>query len=464
MNPHTYFHKKNESLLLVSLYIVELSVAVMTAAIYLKGERPFSAFLSSTAGVGFSLAIPAFVIGGAVIVHQYLAYKRSSPSHFRLLVQMNLITVLLIGITCELVVRIGVHREGDREVVGNIALKPRIWEWAQPYYMRLHERSEAEQTLLAYDEQLGWTVGSNRYTPYDPHKDEGPYWSSAEGLRAPHEGVVYSHVTKKTDIAIVGDSFTFGDEVLHEETWGYELDRLLGEEFRVLNFGVPGYGLYQAYRRYEVDVRPWNPKIVILGFIHQNLLRSTLVYPFVSKTWKLPFSKPRPVLSDGQLTVMNERAVPTETIFSKGSILDLPALEYDSGYNPNNWQKSWYHSSYLLRLFTSLYSPWSTDSTEEELLPLDTEILKSFVRSVRQAGSIPMIVYFPNRSDLNQSSSYLPLGKQILQEAGLQYIDPTSCLLKVPPSVRFQPIGHYSPQSNVAVANCLADTVREALD
>jgi len=210
-------------------------------------------------------------------------------------------------------------------------------------------------------------------------------------------------------------------------------------------------------------VRQWSPKIVILGFIHQDLLRSILVYPFVSKRWKLPFSKPRPVLLDGQLTVMNQRAVPPDTIFSKESISDLPALEYDSAYNPNDWQKSWHHFSYLLRLFTSQYSPWSTSSTEEELLPLNTEILKSFVRSVRQAGSIPIIVYFPSRSDLNQPSSYLPLGKRILQEAGLQYIDPTSCLLEVPPSVQFQPIGHYSPQSNVAVANCLADTIREAL-
>ena len=236
MNPRAHSQEK-ELLLLVSLFIFELSLAVMTAAIYLKGERPFSVFLSSTAGIGFGLAIPAFVISGAVIVHQYLVYKRSSPSHFRLLVLTNLVSVLLIGITCELVVRVGSHREGDREVVGNIALKPRNWEWAQSYYMRLYEKSVAGQTLLVYDEQLGWTVGSNKYTPSNPLKAEGPYWSSAEGLRAPYEGFFYSDAAKKTDIAIVGDSFTFGDEVLHEETWGYELDRLLGEEFRVLNFG-----------------------------------------------------------------------------------------------------------------------------------------------------------------------------------------------------------------------------------
>lgn len=456
--------QENEVLLLVPLFICELSLALMAAALYLQGERPFVEFLfSSKTGIMFGLAILAFAVSGRVIVCQYLSHKRSPSPHFRLVVLMNLITVLLIGIMCELVVRAGSHREGDREMFANVILKPRIWQWAQPYYRELAEKSVAGQALLVYDEDLGWTVGSNRHFPYSTHKKEGPYWSSEEGLRAPKEKFLYGYDADKTDIAIVGDSFTFGDEVEYEEVWGFMLDQLLGEKFRVLNFGVPGYGLDQIYLRYQADVRKWNPKVVIFGFIPHDLLRSTLVYPFASQTWRLPFSKPRFVLSDGQLTLMNRNAVPPEEIFSRRSISELPALEYDRGYRPSDWEKSWYHFSYLIRLFTSRYPPWFADNSEEELLQLNAEILKSFVRSATQAGSIPLIVYFPNRGDFDQPNSYLPLGKRMLQEAGLPYIDPTPCLLEVPPSVRFQRGGHYSPQSNVAVAKCLVDAVRELL-
>ncbi len=44
-----------------------------------------------------------------------------------------------------------------------------------------------------------------------------------------------------------GDSFTYGDQVNDAETWQEYLAAHLGEPIR--NFGVGGYGVYQAYRR-----------------------------------------------------------------------------------------------------------------------------------------------------------------------------------------------------------------------
>lgn len=40
------------------------------------------------------------------------------------------------------------------------------------------------------------------------------------------------------------------------------MDQLLGEEVQVLNFGVSGYGVDQAYQlRYEKDAKRWKPKV-----------------------------------------------------------------------------------------------------------------------------------------------------------------------------------------------------------
>ena len=456
--------EKEEMFLLASLFIFESSLVIMAMAMYLKGERPFTVFLSRGSGTAFLCGIVAFFIPGWVIVHRYLFNKQLPPRRVNLVVMTNLLTVLLLVLTGEVIVRAGSQSHSDGEAFMNVVLMPKSWEQAKQRYPKFLEKSRANPPLLEYHDQLGWTVGQNGYSPFNASKREGPYWSSAERLRAPGEGFVYDKVEGKTDIAIVGDSFTFGDEVRHEETWGYELEQLLGEEFRILNFGVPGYGLGQAYLRYEVDVRQWNPKIVILSFIDDDLLRTRLVYPFVSMGWSIPYSKPRFVLKEGKPTIVNQNAVLPEEIYSKELLSELPFLEHDSGYRPSNWQKRWYHSSYLIRLFISLYPPWSVDtSEEEETLPLNAEILKSFVRSVEQAGSIPLIVYFPTRSTFNQPDSYVPLGKRVLQEAGLPYLDPTACLLEVPLSIRFQPGGHYTTQGNAAVAKCLVDAVREAL-
>ena len=79
-------------------------------------------------------------------------------------------------------------------------------------------------------------------------------------------------------IALVGDSFTFGEEVRYEETWAYFLSQYLEGEHQVLNYGIPGYGLDQAYLRYLRDVRPLHADIVVLGVISHDIERTMTVY------------------------------------------------------------------------------------------------------------------------------------------------------------------------------------------
>ena len=81
-------------------------------------------------------------------------------------------------------------------------------------------------------------------------------------------------------VALIGDSFTFGEGVRFEDTWGSVLGEALGTHCQVLNFGVPGYGIDQIYLRYMKDVRPWHPTIVIASFIEDDLWRTMSVYAF----------------------------------------------------------------------------------------------------------------------------------------------------------------------------------------
>ena len=78
--------QKSDLLLLASLFLLELSIAVVPMAIYMKGDRPFTLFLSSKPGTVFLLAVATILVAGAVILHQFLASKRSPSGHFHLIV------------------------------------------------------------------------------------------------------------------------------------------------------------------------------------------------------------------------------------------------------------------------------------------------------------------------------------------------------------------------------------------
>lgn len=450
---------KNDLLLLGSLFMAELSIAVMSMALYLKGERPFADFLSNKPGWLFVCAIVFFLLAGAVIVSRYLANKRSPSRHFRLIVMMNIITVVLILTTGEIVTRILSRSSMEGEKLGGTVLKPKNWGQLALHNRELLKGAHASLTFHVYDDLMGWTIGPNRRSA------NRLYYSSSEGIRAPHEGVSYAKPTEKTRIALVGDSYTFGEDVAYEDTWGYLLEKALGPDFQVLNFGVGGYGVDQAYLRYEKDVRQWEPKVVILSFIDHDVERTMTVYTsLMYPTWDMPFSKPRFILRDGDLKKLNIPPLDPDIIFSTRSINELPYLEYDRGYRKSDWQQRPFHLSYLARAFMTWFPPWEAvapDVSDETLVSVNASILKTFVQTAERTDTAPIVVYHPKRAlDTRPNSS---VGRRVLQEAGVAYTEPTSCLLDLDPADWFIPNGHYSPQGNAAVAKCLVNVVRQAL-
>lgn len=179
----------------------------------------------------------------------------------------------------------------------------------------------------------------------------------------------------------------------------------------------------------------------------------------------MPFSKPRFILREDQLVSKNSPPFPPEAIFSRKAMSRPPFMMYDEGYRSSEWQHQFVDSSYLLRLVVSLFPQWTaanSDSSAEMRLLVNARILREFVQSAIQAGTIPLIVYFPSRGEWEDRSEPTPLAKQVLQEAGLPHLDPCPCCAQLDPAERYL-VTHYSPQGNAAVAKCLADRVREAL-
>ena len=67
----------------------------------------------------------------------------------------------------------------------------------------------------------------------------------------------------------VGDSFTFGHGVEHEETWTSLLAKSLGRE--VINFGIPAQGPAQYTRVLKRYAIPMRPRVAFYGFYFNDL-------------------------------------------------------------------------------------------------------------------------------------------------------------------------------------------------
>lgn len=126
-----------------------------------------------------------------------------------------------------------------------------------------------------FDPALGWRFFPGQVVVMrSGGVDLGRASIDAGGYRAP--AWPPPHPPGTLAVACVGDSATFGWPVGDEQTWParlqQELDRSLGPQWaRVRNFGVPGWNTVNEAQQYAIDVRPWQPSIVLIGFSLNDL-------------------------------------------------------------------------------------------------------------------------------------------------------------------------------------------------
>ena len=399
----------------------------------------------------------------------YLAVQLTRPTGaaFRRLlftVAANLIGVVL-ALTCAegLVRALSIDTNVGRTFAGTTLL-PKQWKEVKARNSALLARLPANLSYFVADDTLGWVPGPSR------RDSTGMYATSVEGLRSAHPGVSYAARAVGHSVAIVGDSYTFGLEVPFDESWGARLERALGAKSVVLNFGVDGYGVDQAYLRYERDVRRWKPAVTAMGFIEHDLYRTLGVYSFITfPEWGFPFSKPRFVLKDGQLRRLNDPLESPPDLLARRSVADLPFITEDPGYLAEEWEQHAYHASHLLRFLFSRFPrsprPGFDDEQNEALERINTALIMQFIRRASADGTIPLVVYFPSRGDFSgQDRSAKARVLTNLRRAGVEFIDLTSCIGAIGEGKAFitgRP--HYSSAGNAAVATCLLPIIENRI-
>jgi hypothetical protein len=124
-------------------------------------------------------------------------------------------------------------------------------------------------------------------------------------------------------IAVLGDSFTFGDEVSDGETYPARLQMLLPSA-QIINMGVHGYGHDQMLLLFEDEGVRYRPDVVVLGFVAADIHRNLLAFR--------DYAKPSFVLVDGSLTlrgvpVPSPKALLRERSFQLNSVKVLRLLQ-----------------------------------------------------------------------------------------------------------------------------------------
>lgn len=256
---------------------------------------------------------------------------------------------------------------------------------------------------LTYSAALGWTI--------KPGGRGDLYRANAQGIRADREFArVPSRGTLR--IAAFGDSFTHGDEVPNEDTWQEILMRA-HPAVEAMNFGVGAYGLDQAFLRYQRDGADYGARVVLMGFMPENLFRHVNVYrPFYVPNSGLALAKPRYELDQGRLVLVEN---PMRELAGYRELLAHPERELARlGAHDLFFQVRPHEGAFdlpLVRVVKSLRWAWvdwrlgvrgGSYDTNGEPFRVTAAIVEAFAATVRRNGSLPIFVVYPRRRDVER--------------------------------------------------------------
>jgi hypothetical protein len=262
-------------------------------------------------------------------------------------------------------------------------------------------------------------------------------------------------------IAAFGDSFTYGDEVEADQSWPFFLEEALPDT-QVLNFGVPSYGLDQAFMRYRLEAGKLEAGVVIMGFVLDDARRNTSSFrPFVNRETSVPLAKPRFVLEDDELKLIPnplrrrdygdllraacERGTAADADGCKDTlpfVLRLPSVQ----------------AFLLLRDRTSLI--YVSQEEQASRFKLTARIFLELDREARRNGSQAVVLLMPTREELGKRA--FEAYEEYFVRNGIRFIDATAALSRVKDSdTLFRRWGHYSPLGNRIVADAVRDYLQQ---
>jgi hypothetical protein len=313
-----------------------------------------------------------------------------------------------------------------------------------------------------YDGDLGWVT-----RPFAAWQGDR-YAADAEGARIAAPGHASDAMPGDVRVAVFGDSFTWGDGVDYADTWGAVLERTLRERgvpAFVRNFGVGGYGMDQAWLRFEKEGPAWRPQHVVFGLQPENARRNlNMIRPLYQRNTGSPFSKPRFLLVHGELRLVNHPTLPPDALADLLADFERwPLAPYEAFYTPVRRGPPG-----VPRLVTLLAARLAASPHEMDALSPGTEggdlvmaIVDGFAADVAASGARFHVLVLPPRALLAGREDPEPLRRSMAELSRRHHVvDPSDALaaaLRVQgPEAFFADGGHYAAEGHRIAAIALA--------
>lgn len=322
---------------------------------------------------------------------------------------------------------------------------------------------------------LGWRYAAN-FRDQDHQMNSMALRSAREYEPIPPPGVLR--------IAAFGDSYVYGSEVDNASAWATVMESNT-PNLEVLNYGVGGYGVDQAYLRYLLEGSVLAPHVVLIGFTPDDIVRTVNVYRRFLWNRDFVLFKPRYVLGkQGELSLLD---VPMRELKDYERLLANPSEvirfgENDYWYEPSIYENPFHDYLATLRL-TCAFANWlhrkyidperpirgETFNETSTAFRIQVALFERFTESVRASGALPLVVMLPDEQSVwrvrqGQSTVYDPLLRR-MQERRIAYIDAVEAFKGSDATAKvkgwFAPKGHYSVVGNTVVAVWLVGAVRE---
>ena len=336
--------------------------------------------------------------------------------------------------------------------------------------IRVNELRTRLETYLANADSANYISDANTGWTFQPNAIlfDGRLTTNSIGIRSARE-FTEAPASDTIRIAAFGDSFTANPDVDDNEAWTQVLESELGDRrirAEVLNFGVGGYGMDQAYLRWQHVGKNLSADIVIFGFQPENLHRNVSVFrPIYARHTGIPLSKPRYALRGDELELINYPALPPADLMEVYEDFDrhpLSAYEfYYSGVSPiPDWWPYPRLANVIYQAIAKPTEPGDDLGRDSERGQLGKAITDAFAEDVAESGASFIVAHLPVQHELashhnggrppytfllkyfEATYSYLPVEDLL----GPQYLEPRY----------WGGTGHYGPEINQIVGEALA--------
>ncbi len=332
--------------------------------------------------------------------------------------------------------------------------------------------TQREAQYIHQDPMLGWTNKQSRYE-FSSKYGTIVYEYNSAGMRDNREYAT-TPSSKVIRLSAFGDSFTHGSDVNLIETWAKQLSSI-DPAIEVLNYGVGAYGLDQAYLRYLEVGTEYQPHIVLIGYMSENIARNVNVFrPFYTRLYRNAiFTKPRFMVGDDALDLQENPLSTfedyeyflhndTKVLAQLGEHDYHYQINYDGG--PFDVLPSVRFAKVLLYGYRKRISnPIFKDGMYQvgsEAYQVTLKIFDAFYQEVIENGAVPIVLIFPDTGDQRKSRQgkarrYTPLLEDF-DARGYRYIDLLGALEPYESQYTIDQLtrnwGHYSPLGNRIVA------------